>query len=92
MRDSQQRFLVQHGFAKLEQCCNHLKQCRNNVSTLCCAKNHRCESSHVTSPLVNKLMMESSPERKEVQSIGFLIKLEVLKSCKAVLHSVDMSL
>ena len=34
----------------LEQCCNHLKQCRNNVATLCCAKNRRCESSRATSP------------------------------------------
>ena len=30
------RFLVQHSIAMLEQCCNHLKPCRNNVSTLCC--------------------------------------------------------
>ena len=29
----------------LEQCCNHSKQCRNNVVTLCCAKHRRCESS-----------------------------------------------
>ena len=35
----------------LEQCCNHSKQCRNNVATLCCAKNRRCELSRVTSPL-----------------------------------------
>ena len=31
----------------LEQCCNHSKQCRNNVATLCSAKNRRRESSHV---------------------------------------------
>ena len=35
----------------LEQCCNFSKQCRNNVATPCCAKNRRCESSRVTSPL-----------------------------------------
>ena len=35
----------------LEQCCNHSKQCRNNVATLCCAKNRLCKSSRVTSPL-----------------------------------------
>ena len=35
----------------LEQCCNHSKQCRNNAATLCCAKNHLCESSRVISPL-----------------------------------------
>ena len=43
--------LAQHSVAMLEQCCNHSKQCRNNVATLCCAKNRRCESSRVTSPL-----------------------------------------
>ena len=37
--------------AMLQQCCNHSKQCRNNVVTLCCAENRRCESSRVTSPL-----------------------------------------
>ena len=35
----------------LKQCCNYSKQCRNNVATLCCAKNRRCESSRVASPL-----------------------------------------
>ena len=35
----------------LEQFCNHLKQCGYNVATLCCAKNRRCESSRVASPL-----------------------------------------
>ena len=49
--DSQRRFLAQHGVEMLEQCCNHSKQCRNNVATPCCAKNRRCESSRVTSPL-----------------------------------------
>ena len=49
--DSQRRCLGQHSVAMLEQCCNHSKQSRNNVATLCCAKNHSCKSSHVTSPL-----------------------------------------
>ena len=49
--DSQRRLLEQHYVAKLEQCCNHSKQCRNNVATMCCSKNRRCESSLVTSPL-----------------------------------------
>ena len=49
--DSQQRFLTQDMVAMLEQCCNHSKQCRNKVATLCCAENCRCESSRVTSPL-----------------------------------------
>ena len=37
----------------LEQFCDHSKQCRNNVATLCCAKNRRCESSRVRSPYLN---------------------------------------
>ena len=49
--DSQRPFLVQHSAAMLQQCCNHSKQCQNNVATLCWAKNRRCESSRVTSPL-----------------------------------------
>ena len=44
------RFLGQQSAAMLEQCCNHSKQCRNNVTTLCCAKSRCCESSCVTSP------------------------------------------
>ena len=31
----------------MEQCCNYSKQCRNDVATLCCAKNRRCESFRV---------------------------------------------
>ena len=42
---------MQHSVTTLEQCCNYSKQCRNNVATLCCAKNRRCESSRVASPL-----------------------------------------
>ena len=49
--DSQRRFLVQHSVAMLQQCCNNSKQFRNNVATLCGAKNRRCESSRETSPL-----------------------------------------
>ena len=47
-------FLAQNNAAMLKQCCNHSKQCRNNVATLCCVKNRRCESSRVTSPLAIK--------------------------------------
>ena len=48
--ESQRKIWAQHIFAMLEQCCNYSKQCRNNVATLCCAKNRRCESSRLTSP------------------------------------------
>ena len=46
-----------HSIAMLQQCCNHSKQCRNNVVMLCCAKNRRCESSSVTSPLLTALSL-----------------------------------
>ena len=45
------RFLTQHNVAILEQCYNCSTQCRNNVATLCCANNRRCESSRLTSPV-----------------------------------------
>ena len=48
--DSQRLFSRKHSVAMLEQCGNYSKQCRNNVATLSCAKNHHCESSRVTSP------------------------------------------
>ena len=48
--ESKRRILAQHSIATLKQCCNHSKQCSNNVATLCCAKNRRCESSRLASP------------------------------------------
>ena len=44
-------FQRKNSVAMLEQCCSHSKQCRNNAAMLCCAKNRRCESSGLTSPL-----------------------------------------
>ena len=51
--DSQRRFLAQHIVAMLKQCCNHSKQYQNNVVTMYCAKNRRCELSLVTSAYVS---------------------------------------
>ena len=51
--DSQQRFLAQHIVAMLKQCCNHSKQYQNNVVTMYCAKNRRCELSRETSAQVS---------------------------------------
>ena len=39
----------------LEQCCNHSKQCRNNVVMLCCTKHCHCESSPVTTSPLKRL-------------------------------------
>ena len=47
----QRRFQAQHSVAILERCCNYSWQCRNNMGTLCYAKNRCCESSRGTSPL-----------------------------------------
>ena len=46
-----ERFQAQDIVAMLEQCCNHSKQCRNNIVLLCCAENRHREWSCVTSPL-----------------------------------------
>ena len=56
--DSKRRILAQHSIAMLEQCCNHSKQCRNNVATLF------CESSLVASPQ-NVLDASKYPYGKE---------------------------
>ena len=49
--DSQRRFLAQHSVATLlRHCFEWLQHCLN-IAALCCAKNRRCESSRVTSPL-----------------------------------------
>ena len=53
---SQRQFSRQHNVAVLEQCGNYSKQCSNNVATLCCAKNPRCESSSITSSLESKAL------------------------------------
>ena len=40
--NSLRRFFAKHSIAMVEQCCNHLKQRRNNVATLCYSKNRCC--------------------------------------------------
>ena len=42
--DSERRFLEQHS---VFHCWNNIVTIRNNVATLCCAKNRCCESSRV---------------------------------------------
>ena len=50
--DSKRRFLAQHSITTLlRHCFEWLQQC-SKIATLCCAKNRRCESSRITSPLV----------------------------------------
>ena len=50
------------------KCCTYFKQSRNNVATLCCAKNCCCESSRVTSPLVTALVECLTAEQEVVGS------------------------
>ena len=52
--DLQRRFLAQHSVATLSWHCFEWLQHCSSIATLCCAKNRRCESSRVTSPLSNK--------------------------------------
>ena len=70
------RFLTQHNVAILEQCYNCSTQCRNNVATLCCANNRRCESSRLTSPI------RSNDVRALVLSTLILITVKFPRSCK----------
>ena len=44
------------------QCWNSVVTIQNNVATLCCAKNRRCESSRVTSPYGNPESRKSEIE------------------------------
>ena len=75
--DSQLRFLAQHSVAVLEQCCNYSKQCRNNVATLCCAKNRRCESSRVTSPYGNPDPESRKSEIEQLKESGILLTIGI---------------
>ena len=51
--DLQRRFLARHSVATLlRHCFERLQHC-SSIATLCCAKNCRCRSSRVTSPLSN---------------------------------------
>ena len=50
VRYLQQRFLARYSVATLLQYCFEWLQHRFNIAPLCCAKNHRCELSNVTSP------------------------------------------
>ena len=50
--DSQRRFLAQNSVVTLWQYCFEWLQRCSNIARLCCAKNRRCVSSRVTSPLV----------------------------------------
>ena len=73
--DSKQRFLAQHSVssvAMLKQCCNYSKQCRNNVATRCCAKNRRCQSSRVTSPL-NVVAVQKEGQKPVAESDVMLL-------------------
>ena len=51
--DLQRRFLTRHSVATLLWHCFEWLQHCSSIATLCCAKNRRCESSRVTSPLSN---------------------------------------
>ena len=49
--ESQRQLLAQHSVATLLLHCFEYAQHCSNITTLCCAKNRRCESFRVTSSL-----------------------------------------
>ena len=51
---------AQHSITMLEQCCNHLNQCRDNVAKQWCARNRCCESSGVASPLSGECVLNQA--------------------------------
>ena len=76
--DSRRRFLAQHSAAMLEKCCNHSKQCRNNVEMMCCIKNSRCKSACVTSPVTSKVVLTFESMRLWAKFYGITIHLKPL--------------
>ena len=64
---------MQHSAAILERCYNYSKQCCNNVTTLCCAKNRRCESSRVTSPLKSLMTLLHARVLLSIEKISYLL-------------------
>ena len=71
----------------LEQCCNHSKQCRNNVATLCCAKGRCCESSRVTSPS-NVQFLQTLRFQASVVKIYVISPLKVIPILTSICLSV----
>ena len=59
--DSQRRFSI----ATLLRHCFEWFQHSSNIAVLCCAKNHRCESSRVTAPLVSMRTVAVRWKRRE---------------------------
>ena len=65
----------------LEQSCKHSKQCRNNVATLCCATNHRCESARVTS---TSAQYEGTGGERRINKRGAKCRKNIAKHLKLV--------
>ena len=66
--DLQGRFLAQHSVAMLEQCCNHSKQCPNNVATMF------CESSRATSPKHRFFFFLNKVHIEKLLSFGVFVR------------------
>ena len=73
----------------LEQCWNHSKQCRNNAVTLCCAKNSRCESSCVTSPLISSRRKQSTFHQKAANHWNFTLQKSNFSSQHRLVRSAE---
>ena len=62
----------------LGKCCNHSKQCRNNVEMMCCVKNRRCKSSCVTWPVTSKVVLTFESMRLWAKFYGITIHMKPL--------------
>ena len=74
----------------LEQCCNYSKQYRNNVATLCFAKNRRCESSRVTSPLDLYTIRDILKEHVSMGHLG-CVELHYVTALRTILDPVSFT-
>ena len=72
----------------LEQCCNFSKQYRNNVAKLCYAKNRRCESSRVTSPLDLYTIRDILKEHVSMGHLG-CVELYYVTALRTILDPVS---
>ena len=70
-----QRFIAQHSVATLLRHCFEWLQHCSSIATLCCAKNCRCESSRVTSPLENRTANFGLPKRQTSSEHRFNVEV-----------------
>ena len=84
--NSQRRFLAQYIVTTLLWYCFEWLQHCFNIATMCCAKNRRCESSRVTSPL-----WYGKEREKGVRTELLFFTVESLSSPLSVIKSLILT-